>query len=50
MAEAKKAVDPLLEIASALRLLLKLKIEEVKAGRTQKEMIHFLDSLGVNSG
>ena len=50
MAEAKKAVDPLLEIANALRLLLKLKIEEVKEGRTQKEMIHFLDSLGVSSG
>ncbi len=50
MAEARKTADPLAEIASALRLLLKLKIEEVKEGRTQKEMIHFLDALGVNSG
>ena len=49
MAEPKKTVDPLLEIANALRLLLKLKIEEVKEGRTQKQMIHFLNSLGVNS-
>ena len=50
MAVSKTTADPLVEIASVLRLLLKLKIEDFKEGRTQKEMIHFLYSLGANSG
>jgi len=50
MGQIQKAVDPISEIARALNLLLKLKVEEIKEGRSQKEMIHFLDSLGVSSG
>jgi hypothetical protein len=50
MAQATKSVDPMTQIARSLDLLVKLKIEEVKKDRSQREMIHFLFGLGVGSG
>lgn len=45
-----KLVDPLEKIARSVDLLLRLKIDEVKGQRSQKEMIHFLSSLGAGGG
>jgi hypothetical protein len=49
-ARGAKPVDPMERIAESLDLLVRLKVDEVKGERSQKEMIQFLDGFGVGSG
>jgi hypothetical protein len=50
MARGSKAIEPVAQIARSVDLLVRLKIEELKHDRTQREMIRFLASLGVPAG
>ena len=43
-------VDPVEQLARSVNLLVRLKLEEVKRDRSQREMIHFLGSLGLGGG
>lgn len=50
MPRRSNPVDPLERLASSVDLLVKLKVEELKRDRSQREMIKFLGGLGVGGG
>jgi hypothetical protein len=50
MAKLHKPLDPIEQIARSLNLLVKLKLEEVKRDRNQREMIHLLAGLEIGGG
>jgi hypothetical protein len=43
-------IEPVEQLARSVDLLVRLKLQELKNGRTQRDMIRFLGSLGVASG
>ena len=50
MSPVNNTQDPMHQIARNLELLLRLKVEELKKDRSQKEMIRSLFELGAESG
>lgn len=48
MARDRAAADPIERLARSIDLLVKLKVEEIKGDRNQRDMIRFLAGLGAS--
>ena len=50
MKRSSNGVDPVERLARSVDLLVRLKVDELKGGRSQRELIRFLGGLGVGGG
>jgi DNA-directed RNA polymerase specialized sigma24 family protein len=50
MKRGPQATDPLERVAHSIDLLVRLKLDELKGERSQREMIRFLGGLGATGG